>query len=251
MDALLERSQWDFFWLPKDCSVVDRPELLYAVCPRDWMTANVITRIRSESPGPLLDEVLRAHAGRATRVLVCPQNRTTSLLSALRERGFEVGGEFRAHSLSVDADVGESTADVRPVSTLEDIHAWLDVTAAAFGFRPERSPQDDEDDLAAIHADRPRAYRCVAWQDGEPVGAGGLSSHPGLGLGLLWAGAVAPSARGRGVYTGLLKARLERAKAMGLDHVGLYAKLDTSAPIVAAKGFTPHGLMTYFERAAR
>ncbi len=250
IDRLLERSQWDFFWLPDDCAVVERPELLYAVCPRDWMTANVVTRIRSDRPGPLLDEVLMAHEGRATRVLVCPQNRTPALLEALEERGFGVGGEFSAFSLDVATDVGPGAVEVRSVEDLRSLHAWLEVTSAAFGQPITRGPFDDERDLELMRGPTQRAWRYVAWEDGRAVGAGGLTSFPELGIGLLWAGAVVPSARGKGVYTGLLRARLERSKAEGLERVALYAKRTTSAPIVRAKGFTEHGRMTYFERSA-
>lgn len=253
-DVLLERSQWDFFWLPSDCTVVDRPELMYAVSPRDWMTANVITRIRSDRPGPLLDEVLAAHAGRATRVLVCPQNRSPALVQALEERGFVVGGEFLGFSLAVDGlelPRAVPRVEVRPVTDREDLHAWLDVAAIAFGSWPERGPHEDEFDLKQLQGQDARVHRFVAWRGEQPVGAAGMTSHPALSFGFLWAGGVVPEARGLGVYTTLLAARLRRAKARGLARVGLYGKLDTSAPILRAKGFEVAGPMTYYEREPR
>lgn len=65
---------------------------------------------------------------------------------------------------------------------------------------------------------------------------------------MIWAGCVVPEARGHGIYTSLLAARVEVARALGFSALGLYAKVDTSAPIVAAQGFERFGLMTHFER---
>ena len=40
----------------------------------------------------------------------------------------------------------------------------------------------------------------------------------------------------------------EAARALGFHTVGLYAKDDTSAPIVEAQGFSRHGSMEYWAR---
>ena len=40
----------------------------------------------------------------------------------------------------------------------------------------------------------------------------------------------------------------ERAAALGIERIGLYARARTSAPILARQGFTPHGPMHHWTR---
>ena len=52
----LERTQWDYFWVPEDVTVVDRPELLYYTCQRPSPYLNTVLRARGE-PAVMLSEV--------------------------------------------------------------------------------------------------------------------------------------------------------------------------------------------------
>jgi N-acetylglutamate synthase-like GNAT family acetyltransferase len=81
-----------------------------------------------------------------------------------------------------------------------------------------------------------------------PVATGGMTVFGDLGFGYLWSGCTLLQTRGRGAYSAVLAARIERARELGLCHVGLYAITDTSAPIVARQGFKRVGTMTYWER---
>ena len=86
---------------------------------------------------------------------------------------------------------------------------------------------------------------------GEALAAGGLTVFAAQRFGFLWAGGTAPEARRRGAYAALVAARVAAARALGLTHVGLYARVDTSAPIAEANGFRRGGPMTYWERPPR
>jgi hypothetical protein len=92
--------------------------------------------------------------------------------------------------------------------------------------------------------------RFVAYDEtsGEPIASAGLTTYPDLEFGFLWAGATVPHARGRGAYSALVAARVQRAGELGLKSAGLYAKLDTSAPIVSKQGFARYGRMIYWQR---
>lgn len=72
-----------------------------------------------------------------------------------------------------------------------------------------------------------------------------------LNFGLIWAGGVVKHHRGHGAYTALLAARAQVAAQRDLTLLGLYARANTSAPIVAAQGFQRYGEMTHFEREQR
>jgi hypothetical protein len=71
-DDILERTQWDYFWVPGDVQVTDRPELLYYRCPRDVPTLNVVTRTRAEPERfpDLIEEVSHSHRTVRSRWLV-------------------------------------------------------------------------------------------------------------------------------------------------------------------------------------
>ncbi|MGB5545708.1 MAG: hypothetical protein WBM74_03980 [Polyangiales bacterium] len=45
VDQLMERTQWDLFFVPPDTRIVDRPELLYCATPRDIKHLNAVARL--------------------------------------------------------------------------------------------------------------------------------------------------------------------------------------------------------------
>jgi len=108
-----------------------------------------------------------------------------------------------------------------------------------------------EHDLRNCTGPNARVQRFVAYDDksGRPLSSGGMTLYPALGFGLLWAGGTIPEARGRGAYAAILGARIKRARELGFDYVGLYAMVNTSAPIVLRHGFRAYGSMTYWERS--
>ena len=253
-DAVLERTQWDGFWLPPDVAAVERAELLYWVCPRDIAVLNTINRLRAPAeaiPG-LVDEVVKAHAAVTSRWLVCPQNRSSELERTLDERGYRAVFSHRAYVTDVDRFEPKRRNDsieVRRVTSVAELRDCWDVTRRAFG--DERGPPDDETlalELAQCTGPEARVGRFVAYDrsSGAAMASAGVTWHHALSFGFLWAGGTAPEARGRGAYSALVAARI--ARLVGIERVGLYARLDTSAPIVAKQGFEGHGEMTYWDR---
>ncbi|HWI44440.1 MAG TPA: GNAT family N-acetyltransferase [Nocardioides sp.] len=79
----------------------------------------------------------------------------------------------------------------------------------------------------------------VAYLDGRPVGAAGLTVE-GLDA-RLWSGAVVPAARGRGFYRALLAARLQYAQDAGAEIAIVKGRVETSGPILRRAGFTAYG----------
>ncbi len=75
----------------------------------------------------------------------------------------------------------------------------------------------------AIALDR-RVHLFIAEIDGEPVGAGGLFVHRGVGG--LGPGCVLPAFRNRGVHAALIAARARTAAALGCDVVAGWARQD-------------------------
>jgi GNAT superfamily N-acetyltransferase len=248
----LERSQWDFFWAPEDVTLHDRPELLYASCPRDLNYLNAVTRTDPEYPDldALVGEVTRAHSHVHSRWAVPHRIATGRLHRALRAGGYEADQEHHARAVAVDAFQPRPSAacEVVQVSTLQHLRDLVTVGNAAFGH--DRKPTDAQlrVDLAQCTQPAGRVRRFVAYANGRPVSGGGVNAFDDLQLGFLWAGATIPEARGQGFYSAVVAKRIDWAMARGLAWVGLYAVTTTSSPIVERQGFDSYGSMTYWKR---
>ena len=90
---------------------------------------------------------------------------------------------------------------------------------------------------------RVRQFLAMDAQTEEPLSQAGMSLYPELKVAFMFAGGTLESARGRGAYTALVAARVAHARSMGIDHIGLFARKDSSSPIVDRQGFQYCGEM--------
>lgn len=253
-DEVLERTQWDFFWVTPDATVVDRPEIAYVSCVRDVQYLNTVTRTRATTAQlpALMAEVGEAHAGVRSRWLVCPTPGRSALEGALATAGWHPEWELDAYTIHVDRYRPRPAAglQVMKVASRADLLRWFDVSDRA--FEEERVPSDEEVQLELLRCTRPGArvsrYVVSDLHTGEPICAAGMNLYPDLQFGFLWAGGTVPEARGRGAYSAVVAARIAHARDLGFERVGLYARTSTSAPIVAKQGFEAGGRMVYWGR---
>ncbi len=253
-DDILERTQWDYFWVPGDVHVTDRPELLFYSCPRDVPMLNTVTRTRAEPgrlPG-LIQEVSRAHRSVRSRWLVRELPASAPLERALAAAGYAPSVRTFATAVGVEEYVPRATraVTVHRVADMATLRDCVSVIVKAFPDRLTFTEEELELDLEQCAGADSRVARYVAYDSGtgEPLSSGGLTLFPPLAFGLLWAGGTIPEARGRGAYSAVLAARITRARERGCRYAGLYAVTDTSAPIVLRQGFKKYGAMTYWER---
>ncbi|MEW6074125.1 MAG: GNAT family N-acetyltransferase [Planctomycetota bacterium] len=256
IDDLLERTQWDFFWVPADVAIVDRAEILYVTSPRDHFLFNQVTRTRAAAARipALVEEVAAVHAGRRSRWLVRESIERGPLEAELARAGYAAKQECFACALAV-ADHRPRPAPGITVLPVDSRARLLDCIAVANRAFAEPRPVEEEDlrrQLAECASPGARVHRFVAYDEatGAAIASGGLTLFPALRFGFLWAGATVPEARGRGAYSAVLAARVRRAAERGIDRVGLYAIPATSAPVVLRQGFSRHGTMTYWDRPA-
>jgi hypothetical protein len=253
---LLERTQWDFFWIPPTAEVVDRPELLYVRSPTDSPLLNCVTRTRARPDRlpAIVEEVSEAHRGVCSRWLVRDRPESRPLEQELERAVYAPSHLTLEYAVPVDRYLPRPAPalSVRSVESLEELRDCCDVIDAAFPGRPPLSDEQLAFDLERCTGPGRRVRRFVAYEttSGRPVSSGGMTLFRDLAFGLLWAGGTIPEARSRGAYSAVLGARVREAAALGLRHVGLYAISDTSAPVVARQGFERHGAMTYWERPA-
>lgn len=249
---IIERTQWDFFWIPSDASVVDRPEVLYVWCHRDARLLNCVTRTRAgaEQLPSLVEEVGRMHGSNTSRWLVRDGWWRRDLEEALTRASYRPVYEHGAYAMAVDELVEGESHDVRHVRDMAGLKDFYAVADAVFGETGTRPEQEMKQFLLQCTEPGARVHRFVAYEGDVPVSCGGLTSFESLRFGYLWAGATLEELRGRGHYRTVLQARLSHARRLGLESVGLYARLDTSAPIVERVGFRCFGEMSYWEREA-
>jgi len=134
------------------------------------------------------------------------------------------------------------------VQTADDLRVVENVSHAVFGPKASLSKADLERELGQCTGPEATIARFYVTLDGEPVSAGGITLHPAFALGFLWAGGTREAFRGRGAYSALVAARVAWARSRGADVVGLYARVDTSAPIMARQGFASYGTMDHWMR---
>jgi len=258
LDDVLEQTQWDLFWVPGDVTVFDRPEILYAACPREEVNLNAVLRVRADAARipALVAEVDEAHRAVRSRWVLAGASRHPELPGALACAGYAITHEHFAYAIEVSSYVPRAASPsvtVQAVATLDDLYVCQEIMSRAFDRPLHRDRVADEAELAVCTGSDARVRRFVVRdaQTSAPLASGGLTVFSALRFGLLRAGGTVPEARRRGAYAALIAARVEAARALGLTHVGLYARVGTSAPIIEAHGFQRAGPMTYWERAPK
>ncbi len=254
---LLERTQWDFFWVPQipGAGIVDRPEIAYIHCDRPIVYANTVVRTRApaERLPALLDEVAAAHAAHGSRWLTADTFDHRPLEAALAARGYEPAFRHDAVALAVEAFTPRRSPGItaRVVDDMASLRDAYTVLAAAFGGTAPTDPEIYDRALVGCTAPAARTRRVVAYDaHGAPLATGAFNVYPELGIAFLWGGGTVPEGRGRGAYSAVLATRIEQLRRAGVKWAGLYARRETSAPIVKKQGFEVHGWMTYWDRPA-
>jgi GNAT superfamily N-acetyltransferase len=250
MDTVLAATQADLFWLDPVVRRLDRPDVLAVADGSERLLHNQVVRTRTAASAipALVDAIQSFHTG-VSQWLVVPDTPMDALERTLPEHGYAPSFVGDAFTWSTDGDLDAPIVDVRQALTPAAVEAGI--LACHAGFERDPLPFDLDREVRGCTGPDARVARFVAYVDGEPVGSANINRFDDLSFGFLWAGAVVPHARGRGVYRALLAARIRWARAKGLAAVGLYARRSTSGPIVAANGFTRHGPMTYWSRSAR
>jgi len=159
----------------------------------------------------------------------------------LHDRLLELGaGPPRDHTPELTAMAiarapapGPPEVIARPVETLEEMAAGIRIGWEAFDTPPDIRDVDLERRWRE-RRESDSAVELIAFIDGEPVGHA-LGLYCPLGC-LLIGGATAPSARGRGAYRALVRARWDEAVRRGTPLLVVHAA-PTSEPILRRLGF--------------
>ncbi|MEM9489763.1 MAG: hypothetical protein AAGC55_11495 [Myxococcota bacterium] len=249
---LLERALWDLFWLPPDVRVVDRPEFVLLRCPRPVRSLNTVLRTRAEPPAlpALIAEAKTAHNHIGSRWVVTDTFDAGPLETALTAADYAPAEHHHARAIAIDEfrAAPASHAAIHPVDSMQRLRDAVSVADRVFGDSSHHSDNELDKALRQCTAPQARVHRLVAYErSGAPVATGSLTCYPSLNFGLLWGGCTVNEARGRGLYSAILARRVAVARARGIRYIGLYARVDTSSPIVERRGFASWGAMSFWD----
>ncbi|HEY0933274.1 MAG TPA: GNAT family N-acetyltransferase [Trebonia sp.] len=139
-----------------------------------------------------------------------------------------------AYSLDHAFHIGSPTpgVSVRPVRSRDDAAQFERTSTQAWGY-----PPPSEEDIDKTFAGSTEGCFIGCWR-GVPAGAGGYSLVGDVAR--FWGTAVKPEFRGRGVYRGLVQARMGDARGRGAKLALVHAR-PTSSPILQRLGFAVFG----------
>ena len=167
-----------------------------------------------------------------------PDAQPPDLAARLRELGLEDDPPTTAMALMKEPPAAGDGVVARPVRSVEELRIAAEVAHQAFKDRPERLQAalgglDDQ----WTNREGPESTTFLAYLDGGPVGSA-RSAYLDEGVVLLVSGAVLETARGRGAYRALVRARWDDAVARGTT-VLLVMAGPMSRPILGRVGFEP------------
>ena len=255
IDQVIEKAACDHWWVPDHTQVVARPEIDYTHSTHPGFRFNEVVRVQPGLPDydRLVDEVVRAHQGRNSEWKLGSLSYSSQLGDAILRAGYSVKAVCDAWSIDTRGARPPIPDHIR-VSRVEDLDSLRDMeTVMASAFDGFDAPSDDDlrEALSSAVGPDARCRRYVAYdaRNGDPLSTGAVNVFPELGFGFMWGGSTIESARGRGVYSALVTARMADAQRLGIERIGLYAMRETSAPIVKAQNFEKHGPVHFLEKA--
>jgi GNAT superfamily N-acetyltransferase len=248
MDAVARFAEDPMAYVPPgpDEERIEDPRFIVMFSPgaHFWSVSVGRLRLDADQVAPAVAEVHELMSARGRDASVWSVGTSSSpgdLAARLIELGMEREGASDVLALTHPPARGKASPfEVREVSSLEELHTWIDVSAEGFGW-PDEDILDEraraEDSWRAERTD-PASSRLVAFEVGRPVAAGRASFSPwGIYLG---GGATLPSDRRRGAMTALLAVAWEEALRRGTPALVTFGG-EMSAPILVGLGFEKVG----------
>jgi len=206
----------------------------------EWGSVSAVS-VEADEVEQLVDQVRGLARSRNYVWWIGPSSRPADLVDRLQALGFteprDRAGTLHAVALTEEPRASPPEIAVTRIAAFDDWAAAHEVEWDAFETPPERREvgraraRDDFEEAMAVGV--PVGF--LARLDGKPAAtAMAVPSERGV---YLIAGAVAPWARGRGLYRALVRARWDFAVARGTPALVTQANPWTSYPILARVGF--------------
>lgn len=229
---------------PPGLVVVERPDRLFWCSRTNSLYANRVVRaaFSEDSADDGIAEIMEffLHRRKSFSWWVGPSSAPASLGQKLRERGLEQIDSYEglALFLAEEAPIRPHTdVTVRVAETELDVREIVRVSARVWGYGAEDQERMVQDRMAYLKLPGRRGGYLLARLSGQTAGAASFRySSTGEALYLTGA-ATLPEFRGRGVFTELVRWRVEEARRRGCRLVATLARVGTSMPILTKLGF--------------
>ena len=242
----------DMWWSPPSLTIINRPEIYYSIDPKDnWNVVGYIDS-HSEQLPYLVEEVSLAHQEYTSTYVTYPDY-DSQLFSLLQQYDYQSKNVHDIRYLDVNSYKHRSNPKIatKIITKKEELILLEQTEAQAFDTTHQlKSDEEYEYIVQEYQQERPRAIRVIAFdtKTGQPVGSGGMSLFEKLNVCFFFAGGTVPEFRNKGVYSTLISARIQYAQQRGISVAGVFARQQSSAPIVSKQGFEKCGEMTYWKR---
>lgn len=242
---VLEQAQAQTWWLPNSATVYEAEDFCFY--KHNGRYEIVRFHPQAEELEQKFEHILGIVNGEPVRFLFFPHRHGQKVLNLILDAGFKKGHVYEARIIEVEGYDRKSPQgiEVKMVNTLEEMRQVYGVRQQIFGSdepEPEAHLRLYLKEATGIPP-KVRQFLAIDQQNGKAMSQAGLSIFQDLSFALLFAGGTITSARGQGAYTALVAARIAYARSIGIKHVGLFAREDTSAPIVDRQGFINYGEM--------
>jgi len=251
-----ERMLWDYErdFMPPGLEIVERGELLMwrrasgPASEQRWANRVAFVRTTASELDRLIDEVFSFFGPLPFTWVVGPSSHPTDLANRLRERGLTDVGDGDLLTALLPISGLRTAADVSIVEVEGEALARVGLRLA----RPD-APASEldalvEERLSYLRHPKRRGNFLVALVGEEPVGnAGYRYSSDGTTV-YLYGAETVERFRGRGIYQALIAYRVAAALARGCRFAAIWARRDTSLPILMKRGFVDHGHLPLFAR---
>jgi GNAT superfamily N-acetyltransferase len=222
---------------------VRREELPYVVRHVDLVGQSgtvIFSRLTAETLDVSITEQIRffQSIGQEFEWKAFAHDHPPDLVARLAARGFEVDETEAIMVLDVNDAPAALLAPTPIVKRLQLRDELRDVSAIKHQLGDDRPLERLAHELE-VAPDYLSMY--VAYAENRPAACGWIRFPRASPFASLWGGATVPELRNRGLYTALLAARVQEARARGKRYVTIDAR-HMSRPIVAKRGFR---LLTY------
>ena len=241
----LEKAQEQTWWLPESAIIYEGEDHCYYKHGGKYFVVRFTPK--NDDIESLLSQIMNVVGSDPVRFIYMPHRHSEAVIDAFRQAGFVKNNHYEARAIHVGDYNKKPPNQIRTVmvQTFEEMKQVYEVRRHVFGGK---TPEPAENIRRFLHdatapASRVRQFLAIDQESGDAVSQAGMSLFHKLSFSFLFAGGTRKKARGKGSYTALVAARVAYARSVGIEHVGLFARKETSAPIVAKQGFALYGEM--------
>ena len=225
--------------LRPDSEVIERPgwyQVVTPSAPGTHLNEVIMSDVAAEDAESTMEKVIATYGELEHPVKWCvgPWTRPEDFGALLSRRGFS-SWDVRAMAMEVPRAASAPQMDrVREVST-SDLGAFVEAHCQGWSLPEDQLDAELQTHTAALTHPSARYGFFAATEGGRFVGTAGFAIDGDCAY--FFGTQVLPEFRGKGLYRGLIAARLTRLAERGVSLAVTHARDATSAPILAHLGF--------------